>query len=116
MKKQQPSKGEYVGYCVPPNHSKFKTGNFEHLKRRKKASPNIANDIREFLTETIPYREGRNVKYGRRIDVQLLKLKTAALKGDLRAIELLIDMRENPGKFAKFTKTILVFDEVDALV
>lgn len=116
MKNHKSSKGEYVGYGAPPIHSRFTLGNREHLKRRKRTKTDIANDIRASLTETIVYREGRKVKRGRRIDVQLLKLKAAALKGDLRAIASLIDMRENPGKFANFTKAILFFeDEEDAL-
>jgi hypothetical protein len=107
---------EYVGYGAPPKRSRFKLGNQEYLKRRKKIEPDIVDDIEAFLTEIIPYREGRKAKRGRRIDVQLLKITAAALKGDLGAAESLIDMRENPGKFAKFNQTILVFDEACAFL
>jgi hypothetical protein len=103
-----------VGYGAPPKHSQFKTGNREYLKRRKKTKPDIADDITYFLTEIISYREGGKAKTGRRIDVQLLKIKTAALNGDLAAAETLIDMRENPGKFKNFSKMMVIFDERDA--
>ena len=116
MRKRDSSAREYVGYGVPPQHSKFKIGNREYLKRRKKTKSDIADDVRSFLEETIDYRENRKAKRGRRIDVQLLKIKTAALNGDLGAAESLIDMRENPGKFAEFTKTILVVEELDAFL
>jgi hypothetical protein len=107
---------KYVGYGVPPEHSRFKAGNREYLKRRKRQKTDFVNDVRAFLSETVGYRDGRKARRGRRIDVQLLKLSTAALRGDLSAAEALIDMRENPGKFAKFTKTILVLDEMDAFL
>jgi hypothetical protein len=116
LKERNFSKQGYVGYGAPPQHSRFKVGNREHLKRRKKTKPDIADDVRSFLKETIGYQENRKPKRGRRIDVQLLKIKTAALNGDLSAAESLIDMRENPGKFAKFTKKILVLHEEDAFL
>lgn len=109
-------KSGYVGYGVPPEHSKFKVGNREHLKRRKKTKSDIAADVQAFLVETIAYRAGRKMRRGRRIDVQLLKIKTAALTGDLGAAELLIDMRENPGQFKRFTQHMFVLDEMDAFV
>ena len=106
----------YVGYGVPPEHSKFKPGNREHLKRRKKTKPDIAADVQAFLVETIAYRAGRKMRRGRRIDVQLLKIKTAALTGDLGAAESLIDMRENPGQFKRLTKHMIVLEEVDVFI
>jgi hypothetical protein len=109
-------KNGYVGYGVPPQHSKFKVGNREHLKRRKKTKPDIAADVQAFLVETIAYWAGRTMRRGRRIDVQLLKIKMAALTGDLGAAETLIDMRENPGEFKRFTRHMVVLDEEDVFL
>src|SRR5688572_2387709 len=113
MSERNSSQKEYVGYGVPPKHSRFKVGNREYLKRRKKTKSNVGEEVRAFLVEKVGYRQGRKAKRGRRIDIYLLKNKTAALKGDLAAAASLIEMRENPANLAVLDRTILILDEVD---
>jgi hypothetical protein len=104
---------EYVGYGSPPKRSRFKRGNLEHLKRRKKRKVDFARIAQDVLGEQIPYRDGYQLKRAPRINVHLKKLQSAALQGDLVAIIQLIDMREN-SKLSALKKQIIYITENEA--
>jgi hypothetical protein len=104
---------EYVGYGSPPRHSRFKIGNREHLKRRKKQKGDLASVVQDFLETPTMYRDGRKLKRAPRIDVTLKKLQAAALKGDLGAIAQLMDLREN-SKLAVLRKLIVYMTEEES--
>lgn len=111
-----PGEDDYVGYGSPPKATRFKVGNCEHLKRRKRKPPQLADVARSFLEESITYRTGRKLKRGRRIDVHLKKIQAAALKGDLSAISVLMDMHEKSASFVDLQKIVLIMYENDALI
>jgi hypothetical protein len=113
---QSPPEEEYIGYRAPPKATRFKPGNHEHLKRRKKQQADLATILRDFLEEMIPYRDGHKSKRGRRIDVYLKWVESKALKGDLMAINELMDMRENLFDFAALERKFIHADENDALL
>jgi hypothetical protein len=109
------SNNEYVGYGSPPKHSRFKKGNLEHLKRRKKGNDEVARIAQTFLEEPISYRDGHRVKRAPRIFVHLKRLQRLALQGDLVASAQLMDMRENL-TLASLKKTIIYITETESLV
>jgi hypothetical protein len=104
---------EYVGFGSPPKHSRFKIGNREHLKRRKKQKFDFVSIAQSVLETTITYREGHKLKRARRIDVSLKRLQSAALMGDLAAIAQLMDLREN-SRLAALQKLIIYVSEEES--
>jgi hypothetical protein len=100
---------EYVGYGSPPKRSRFKIGNREHLKRKKR-QVDLASVVQSFLEAPICYRDGNKPKRAPRINVWLKKLQSAALQGDLEAIAQLMDLREN-SKIANLRKLIVYMTE-----
>jgi Family of unknown function (DUF5681) len=105
---------ERIGYKLPPKHSRFKIGNREHLKRRKKLKNDFTRTAQNFLEEKISYRDGHKQKRAHRIDVLLKKIGSAALKGDLGAAAALMDLRENP-KLTTLKKSILYLTKNETL-
>jgi hypothetical protein len=103
---------EYVGYGSPPKRSRFKIGNREHLKRKKRQS-DLAGVVRSFLETPIVYRDGNKSKRARRIYVWLKRLQSTALKGDLAAIAQLMDLREN-SKIANLRRLIVYMTETES--
>jgi hypothetical protein len=103
---------EYVGYGSPPKEKRFKPGNREHLKRRKKEETDLPSIARSFLEAQIPYRDGGKLKQAPRIDVYLERIQTAALRGHLGAIAQLIDLWENT-KLASFKKKLIYLEPGD---
>jgi len=84
-----------VGYCKPPKEHQFKKGICPNPKGRgKKKPPMLAEDIREVLSEPTSYREGTNIKRGPRGAVTIRNLAARAMKGDIRAAAMLLDLRQ----------------------
>ena len=104
---------EYVGYGSPPKATRFKVGNREHLKRRKKHKTDLPSIARNFLEAQIPYRNGGKRKRAPRIDVYLKKIQSDALHGHLGAIAELIDLWENT-KIVRFKKQIVELSPTEA--
>lgn len=80
-----------VGYRRPPRHSQFKPGQSGNPKGRRKHIRNIANDIDEELREPITIREnGRERKISKQ-RAFVKSLVAAAIKGDVRAINAVVN-------------------------
>jgi hypothetical protein len=83
-----------VGYGKPPAHTRFKPGQSGNPKGRPKGTKNLATDLSEELREKIIVTEGGK---SRETTKQRAIVKTAvarALKGDMRAITVLIKQIE----------------------
>ncbi|MEP0322126.1 DUF5681 domain-containing protein [Bauldia litoralis] len=81
-----------VGYGKPPVHARFRPGQSGNPKGRKKQSRNLSTEVREALSAGIVINDGGRKK---RISTQrggILMLIQKALKGDLRALSLLLDL------------------------
>jgi Family of unknown function (DUF5681) len=84
-----------VGYCKPPKEHQFKKGICPNPKGRGKKKPSkLAEDVREVLSELTSYREGKNIKRAPRGAVMIKNLATRAMKGDIRAATMLLDLRQ----------------------
>jgi len=79
-----------VGYCKPPEATKFKTGRSGNPKGRPKDSPNIVNAFVNALKGNITVMEnGRAIKMSRP-DALAHKALSMALKGNPKFFEMLI--------------------------
>jgi hypothetical protein len=83
-----------VGYGKPPRHTRFRPGQSGNPSGRPKGTRNLASDLSEELREKIIVTEGGK---SRETTKQRAIVKTAvarALKGDMRAITVLIKQIE----------------------
>lgn len=89
------SAGDYeVGYGKPPKHTRFRKGQSGNPRGRGKNTRNLKTELRSVLDETMSLSmAGREVKLSAR-KAMLLALRNKALKGDTRAIGLMVAMLE----------------------
>jgi hypothetical protein len=87
--------GDYeVGYGKPPKHTRFRQGQSGNPRGRAKNTRNLKTELRSVLDETLSLSmAGREVKLSAR-KAMLLALRNKALKGDTRAIGLMVAMLE----------------------
>ncbi len=87
--------GDYeVGYAKPPKHTRFRKGQSGNPRGRAKNTRNLKTELRSVLDETLSLSmAGREVKLSAR-KAMLLALRNKALKGDTRAIGLMVTMLE----------------------
>jgi hypothetical protein len=83
-----------VGYGKPPKHTRFRKGQSGNPRGRAKNTRNLKTELRSVLDETLSLSmAGREVKLSAR-KAMLLALRNKALKGDTRAIGLMVTMLE----------------------
>jgi hypothetical protein len=85
-----------VGYKKPPRHSQFRPGNRANPlgrgKRKRRTEAEIVNDV---MNGSVEFREGGKSKKALRIELLIKSYVAAALRGDVRAAEALLKIREN---------------------
>jgi len=79
-----------VGYKKPPKYSQFKPGQSGNPNGRPKGSKNLATDLREEMAEQVSVNEAGTHKITTKQRAMLKALVAKALKGDTRAIGLLM--------------------------
>jgi hypothetical protein len=85
--------GDYeVGYGKPPKHTRFKPGQSGNPRGRPKGTKNLKTDLMEELGEKILIREGDHARQVSKQRALVKALLTRALKGDVRAANLLLSM------------------------
>jgi hypothetical protein len=83
-----------VGYGKPPKHTRFRKGQSGNPRGRGKNTRNLKTELRSVLDETLSLSmAGREVRLSAR-KAMLLALRNKALKGDTRAIGLMVAMLE----------------------
>jgi hypothetical protein len=86
-------KGDYqVGYGRPPTQSRFKPGQSGNPRGRTKGMLNLKTDLGEELAERIRVREGQRELLMSKQRAMLKALVAKALKGDTRAMGLLLTL------------------------
>ncbi len=84
-----------IGYGMPPKANQFKPGQSGNPQGRPKGSKNFRTDLVEECSETVRVTENGKTQI---LTKQRALLKTTfnrALKGDVRAIRLLLDWIDN---------------------
>lgn len=81
-----------VGYGKPPKHSQFKSGQSGNPKGHKKGSKGIKSDLGAQLKTKVSVTENGQRKDLRMQEVILKALAAKAVKGDVRAIELITSL------------------------
>ena len=83
-----------VGYGKPPAEHRFQKGQSGNRKGRSKDSRNFKTDLQVLFDEKLPLMAGgREIKISAR-QAMLLSLRNKALKGDIRAINMLVTLLE----------------------
>jgi len=80
------------GYKNPPEHTRFKTGQSGNPKGRPKGSRNLKTDLRDQLKQRMAYRENGEEKKDSKQNIMLASLMAKAMKGDIRAIQLVCNL------------------------
>jgi hypothetical protein len=81
-----------VGYGRPPKETRFQPGHSGNRKGRPSGTRNLDTDLRDELNEVIPVRIGdRSMKVSKQ-RAMLMALMAKALKGDTRAIVVILQM------------------------
>lgn len=84
--------GNYeVGYARPPKEHRFKPGQSGNPRGRPKGSQNEETSFREVVSMTIPMKVGDKIRRVPLMKAVWSKVAQEALKGDPRAINLLIN-------------------------
>ena len=98
-----------VGFKKPPLESRFKPGNQEHLKRKKKKRKLEGERLREFYGEIVEYFEGGKLKRATRMELHVKSIGTEALKGNIAAADALLTMRSQALELGVLDKVIILF-------
>ena len=83
-----------VGYRKPPKNTQFKTGQSGNTKGRPKGSRNMKTDLEEELNEKITITESGKQRKLTKQKVMLKSLFAKAVKGDPRAINIVLGMAD----------------------
>jgi hypothetical protein len=88
-----------VGYCSPPEATRFKPGQSGNPSGRRKGSQNFKTLFNKIVGEQVSLREGSDVKKVTKAEAVLRGLVVGALKGDPRNLALLLRLAEQAGGF-----------------
>jgi hypothetical protein len=88
-----------VGYCSPPETSRFKPGQSGNPSGRCKGSKNFKTLFQQILNEEISLRDGEGVKKVTKGEAVRRSVVVGALKGDTRSLGMLLRLAEATGEF-----------------
>ena len=86
------SNDDEIGYGKPPKRTQFKKGQSGNPKGRPKHTRNLKTDLTKILGQKISVREGDRTSRVSKQEAMLLSLMAKALKGDTRAIGVLVNL------------------------
>lgn len=84
--------GYAVGYGKPPKSKQFKSGLSGNPKGRPKGVKNIETVIKEEVYSKVPVIVGGKKKKLSKVEVAIKRLVEKALKGDLKALAMLLSL------------------------
>ena len=97
-----------VGYGRPPKATRFKKGGCANPRGRGKAPDGARHAaLMKILSELVEYRSGRNRKIASRLEVAIRKLFDEAARGEVRAVNNLLNLRAHARK-AKASGPIVI--------
>ena len=86
------SEREAVGYCRPPESTRFKKGQSGNPKGRPKGSLNVAAVLTRTLREKVVINENGRRKTVTKLEAAVKQLANKAASGELRALRQLVDL------------------------
>lgn len=87
--------GNYeVGYCKPPTHTQFGNGQKPNSKGRPKNRPTVHDQVTAVLQRKIPVTEHGATRMITVQEAMLLAVGQKAVRGDLKSIAFLFNLRE----------------------
>jgi len=102
--RQRKAVGYAVGYCRPPQHSRFKPGQSGNPTGRVKGSKNLKSLFHQILNEQIPLIDANESKKVTKAEALMRRLVIGALKGDGRSLMTLMRIAEQTGEFVDEAK------------
>jgi hypothetical protein len=87
--KPEKPKGAKVGYCNPPERTRFKTGQSGNPRGRPKGTLNIATVLERTLLEKVVINENGKRKIITKLEAAIKQLTNKAASGELKALQLL---------------------------
>lgn len=87
-----PEPTESIGFCRPPQATRFKKGVSGNPKGRPKGRLNLANAFLKALHEKVVINEGGQRKTVTKFEAALKQLVNKAAAGDLRALRSLVEL------------------------
>jgi hypothetical protein len=87
--KSEKVKTTKLGYCNPPEHSRFKKGQSGNRLGRPKGSRNIATVLERTLRERVVVTENGRRKTVTKLEAAIKQATNKAASGDLKALQLL---------------------------
>jgi uncharacterized protein DUF5681 len=88
--KPEKQKSTKVGYCNPPEHTRFKTGQSGNPKGRPKGTLNMATVLERTLRERVVINENGKRRTITKFEAAFKQLTNKAASGELKAVQLLI--------------------------
>jgi hypothetical protein len=81
-----------VGYCRPPEHTRFRKGRSGNPGGRPKGSLNLATILDRTLREKVVINENGQRKIVTKMEAATKQIVNKAASGDLRAVRLLMEL------------------------
>ncbi len=78
-----------VGYCNPPQHARFKTGQSGNPRGRPKGTLNMATVLERTLREKVVVNENGRRRTITKLEAAITQLTNKAASGELKALHLL---------------------------
>jgi hypothetical protein len=88
----RPTEGTRVGYCRPPEATRFKKGQSGNPKGRPKGSLNVITVFTKTLREKVVINENGQRKTVTKLEAALKQLVNKGASGDLRALRQLLEL------------------------
>ena len=106
-----------VGYCNPPERTRFKKGQSGNPQGRPKGTFNIATVLERTLREKLVINENGRRKTVTKLEAAIKQLTNKAASGELKALQLLAALvRSAEERGAKATGPDSALDEIDERV
>ncbi len=91
----EPEPHDAVGYGRPPRHTRFKPGQSGNPRGRLRRKQSMADLIEAVLSEKVTVSINGRRKRVRADTAMLFRLREQALKGDIKAINVVLTLRQN---------------------
>jgi len=115
--KSDGAKATQVGYCSPPEHTRFKAGQSGNPRGRPKGTLNLTTVLERTLREKVIINENGRRKTITKLEAAIKQLTNKAASGELRAQQLLLALvRSAEERGTQSADSTVGLDEADEKV